>query len=150
MAMAGGSVPHGQVISPLAVALANGALANGARPPSDAFASGRMVLTGGRVGKPGVTVACGASGEVGDPIMPNAVFELLSLSRAATDRRAKASEYASLSSVQVYVIQETERPEISVLRRSIGWEAELVASLDAELALPETEIVIPLSDVYGT
>jgi hypothetical protein len=60
----------------------------------------------------------------------------------------KASEYASVSSIRVDVILETERPEITVLRRATGWEAEVAVGLDAELALPEIGIVVPVSDIY--
>jgi len=143
VAMTGGSVPHVRVITGLTVASANRV-----RPPCEAFAWELKVLTGGRVRYPDVTVACGASAEVGDTITPTAVFEVLSPSTALTDRRVKASEYASVSSIRIYVILETERPEITVLRRATGWEAEVAVGLDAELALPEIGIVVPVSDIY--
>jgi Uma2 family endonuclease len=144
VAMTGDSVPHVRVITRLTVALANRV-----RLPCEAFASQLKVLTGGRVRYPDVIVACGAATEVGDTITPTAVFEVVSPSTALTDRRVKAAEYASVSSIQVYVILETERPEITVLRWSGGWGTETIAGLDAEVALPEINVTIPLSEVYA-
>jgi Uma2 family endonuclease len=143
VARTGGCVSNARTITRLTVALANRVV-----PPCEAFASELKVLTGGRVRYPDVTVACGAATELGDTITSTAVFEVLLPSTALTDRRVKAAEYASVSSIQVYVMVETERPEITVLRRTTGWEAELVTGLSAELALPEIGIKIPLSDIY--
>jgi Uma2 family endonuclease len=144
VAMTGGSVAHVRVITRLTVALANRV-----RPPCEAFASELKVLTGGRVRYPDVTVACGTFAESGDTITPTAVFEVLSPSTALTDRRVKAAEYAPVSSILVYIILETERPEITVLRRSTGWEVETIAGPGGELALPEINVTIPLTDVYA-
>jgi Uma2 family endonuclease len=76
------------------------------------------------------------------------MFEVLSPSTALTDRRVKAIEYASVPSILVYVMLESERPEITVRRRATGWEAETIAGLHAELAMPKIGVTIPLSDVY--
>jgi Uma2 family endonuclease len=77
------------------------------------------------------------------------VFEVLSPSTVLTDRRVKAAEYASVPSILVYVMLETERPEITVRRRSTLWEEETVAGLEADLNLPEIGITIPLAAIYA-
>ena len=144
IAMTGGSVPHVRVITRLTAALVNRV-----RPPCEAFGPELKVLTGGRVRYPDATVACGILGEEGDTITPTAVFEVLSPSTALTDRRVKTVEYASVPSILLYVLLESERPEITVLRRGTGWEQEIITGIAAELAMPEIGVTIPLADVYA-
>jgi Uma2 family endonuclease len=143
VAMTGGSFAHARVTTRLTVALANRV-----RSPYEAFVSRLKVLTGGRVRYPDATVAFAVSGEDDDTITPTAVFEVLSPSTALTDHRVKAIEYASVPGILVYVMLETERPEITVRRCAGGWETETIAGLDAELALPEIGVTIPLADIY--
>jgi Uma2 family endonuclease len=144
VAMTGGSVSHVRIITRLTIALGIRV-----RPPCEPFGPELKVLTGGRVRYPDATVACGGSSEEADTITPMAVFEVLSPSTALTDRRVKAVEYASVPSILVYVMLESERPEITVRRRATGWEAETIAGIDAELAMPEIGVTIPLADVYA-
>jgi len=96
-------------------------------------------------------VVCATADEDDDAdiVAPTVVFEVLSPSTALTDRRVKAIEYAGATTILVYVMLETDRPEITVRRRSTGWEAETIAGLDAELPLPEIEITIPLAVIYA-
>jgi hypothetical protein len=56
---------------------------------------------------------------------------------------------AKVDEADAYVMLETDRPEITVRRRSTGWEAATIAGLDAELPLPEIEITIPLAAIYA-
>jgi len=71
------------------------------------------VLTPGRY--PDASVVCGAAGNDSAII---AVFEVLSPSTALTDRDVKAMEYASVPGILVYMMLETERPEVTVRRRA--------------------------------
>jgi Uma2 family endonuclease len=144
VAMTGGSVPHARVITRLTVALGSRV-----RPPCEAFGSELKVLTPGRVRYPDASVVCGDPDNTGDTVEPTVVFEVLSPSTALTDRRVKALEYASVPGIMAYVILETELPEITVRRRESGWESETIAGLDAELALPEIGVSIPLAAIYG-
>ncbi len=61
----------------------------------------------------------------------------------------KAAEYAAVPGIQVYVMLESERPEMSVRRRSTGWDEEVFASLDAEVPLPEIGVTLPLAAIYS-
>ena len=124
------------------------ALGNRLKPPCEAIGSELKVLTPGRVRYPDASVVCEAPDNDGDIGAPTVVFEVVTPSSALTDRTVKASEYASVPGIMVYVIPETERPELSVRRRAGGWEAETVAGPDAELALPEVGITIPLAAIY--
>jgi Uma2 family endonuclease len=143
VAMTGGTFAHARTITRLTTALGSRL-----KPPCEAIGSELKVLTPGRVRYPDASVVCGEPENDGDAVEPTAVFEVISPSTALTDRRVKAMEYASVPSIMVYVILETERPEITVRRRATGWEAETITGLDAELALPEIGVTIPLSDVF--
>lgn len=93
-------------------------------------------------------MACASSDDEGDTVSPTIVFEVLSPSTALTDRRVKAVEYAGVSTILAYVMLETDRPEITVRRRSTGWGAETIEGLDAELLLPEVGVTIPVAAIY--
>lgn len=76
------------------------------------------------------------------------MFEALSLSTALTDRRVKAMEYATFPTILAYVMLETDRPEITVRRRSTGWARETFARLGADLPLPEIDVTTRLASIY--
>jgi Uma2 family endonuclease len=76
------------------------------------------------------------------------MFEVLSPSTALTDRRVKAMEYAAVPSNLAYVMLETDRPEVTVRRRSTAWEAETIAGIEADLDLPEVGVTVPLAVIY--
>ncbi len=143
VAMTGGNFNHARNITRLTTA-------RGVRlrPPCEAIGSELKVLTTGRVRYPDASVVCNAPDNDGDTVEPTVVFEVLCPSTALTDRRVKAAEYASVPGILAYVMLETERPEITVRRRSTGWEAETFEGLEAELPLPEIGVTIPMAAVY--
>jgi Uma2 family endonuclease len=145
VAMTGGSRPHARVGTRLVVALVNRV-----QSPREAFGPELKVLTTGRVRYPDATVVCGGSDEDGDVVAPTAVFEVLSPSTALTDRRVKATEYAAVPGIMVYVLLEQDRPEVTIRRRSAVWEAEIVAGHDGTLELPEIGVSIPMAAIYGS
>jgi Uma2 family endonuclease len=145
VAMTGGSRPHARNGTRLVVALANRV-----RPPCEAFGPELKVLTTGRVRYPDATVVCGGSDEDDDIVEPTVVCEVVSPSTALTDRRAKAIGYAAVPGVLVYVLLEQDRPEVTIRRRSILWEAEVVAGPDGTLELPEIGVSIPMTAIYGS
>ena len=144
VAMIRGTYAHARTITRLTTALDTRL-----KPPCEAIGSELKVLSPGRVRYPDASVVCAVPESDGATVDPTAVFEVLSPSKALTDRRVKAFEYASVPGILVYAILETGRPEITVHRRATGWEPETVAGLDAELALPEIDISIPLTAIYG-
>jgi Uma2 family endonuclease len=145
VAMTGGSRPHARVGTRLVVALVNRV-----QSPREAFGPELKVLTTGRVRYPDATVVCGGSDEDGDVVAPTAVFEVLSPLTALTDRRVKATEYAAVPGIMVYVLLEQDRPEVTIRRRSAVWEAEIVAGHDGTLELPEIGVSIPMAAIYGS
>ncbi len=145
VAMTGGSRVHSRVGTRLVIALGNRL-----QPPCEAFGPDLKVLTTGRIRYPDASVVCRASEEESDLVEPTAVFEVLSPSTALTDRRVKALEYAAVATILVYVLLEQDRPELTVMRRSRGWEPETLHGLDATLELPEINVSVPLNVVYAT
>jgi hypothetical protein len=51
--------------------------------------------------------------------------------------------------ILVYVLLEQDQPEITVMRRSAGWEPETITGQTATLELPEVSISIPLNAIYA-
>ena len=143
VAMTGGSLAHNRVTTRLTVALAQRV-----KPPCEPLGPELKVLTPGRVRYPDASIICSEPDEGSDIVAPIVVFEVLSASTALTDRRVKAMEYAAVSTILAYVMLETDRPEVTVRRRSTGWEAETIAGIGAELALPEAGVTIPLAAIY--
>jgi Uma2 family endonuclease len=143
VAMTGASRSHNRVTSRLVAALLQRVL-----PPCEAYGPNLKVLTSGRVRYPDAAVECRSEDDDGDTVVPTAVFEVLSPSTSLTDRRVKAIEYANTASIQVYVALDADRPEITIRRRSNGWDEETVAGLDAFLPLPEIGVSIPTAEIY--
>ena len=143
VAMTGGSLAHNRITTRLTVALVERV-----KPPHEPLGPELKVLTPGRVRYPDVSIICGEPDEESDIVSPTVVFEVLSPSTALTDRRVKAMECAAVPSTLAYVMLETDRPEVTVRRRSSGWEAETIVVIGADLALPEAGVTIPLAAIY--
>ena len=144
VAMTGGSRAHSRVGTRLVIALGNRL-----RPPCEAYGPDLKVQTTGRIRYPDASVVCTASDEESDLVEPTVVFEVLSPSTALTDRRVKALEYAAVPHIHVYVLLEQDRPEVTVMRLSAGWEPKTLRGLDATLELPEIDVSVPLQDIYA-
>jgi Uma2 family endonuclease len=144
VAVTGGSRAHSRVGTRLLVALGNRV-----QPPCEAFGPDLKVLTTGRIRYPDASVVCATSDDASDLVEPTVVFEVLSPSTALTDRRVKALEYAAVTSILAYVLLEQDRPEITIMRRSTGWDAETIEGLDTTLDLPEIDVVVPLHLIYA-
>jgi Uma2 family endonuclease len=144
VAMTGGSRTHSRVATRLAAALVNRV-----QPPCEAHASDLKVVTTGRIRYPDASVVCVPSDEDSDLIEPTVVCEVLSPSTALTDRRVKALEYAAVPRILVYILLEQDQPEITVMRRSAGWEPEVLTGLAATLELPEISVSVPLDTIYA-
>ena len=148
VAMTGGRRPHSLIATRLAAAPVFQV-----KPPCEAHGPELKVITTGRVGYPDASVVCDGTSDDDtvkprdDTVKPRAVFEVVSPSTALTDRRVKAIEYAAVPSILVYVLLEQDRPEMTVRRRSTGWEAEQLVGLHATLDLPEG-VSIPLAIIY--
>jgi len=86
----------------------------------------------------------------GDTVIrdPVVVFEILSPGTSYTDRIEKNREYRATPSILRYVILEQSRPAATVYTRAgSDWVADFLIA-DADLAMPEIGIGIPLNDLY--
>jgi Uma2 family endonuclease len=114
-----------------------------------AHGSDLKIQVAGRIRYPDAFVVCSPvpSGAtvVHDPVV---VFEILSPGTSYKDRIEKNREYRATPSIQCYVILEQTRPAATVYTRAgDDWVADVLVG-EAELALPEIDSNIPLSEVY--
>jgi Uma2 family endonuclease len=140
--MTGGTVAHARLVRRIMEALSGTLL-----PGHEAFGGDLKVLTApNRVRYPDVLVLAGTPPPDVDTVNPVVVFEVLSASTALTDLRVKPDEYASVASLQAYVILPQDGADGgTVLRRSSGWVAETIG---AALELPAIGVAIALIDLY--
>ena len=76
------------------------------------------------------------------------VFEVLSPSASCTDRIGKNREYRDTPSIFRYVMLEQSRAAATVFERNgADWVGHLVLG-EADLALPEIGITLPLTELY--
>ena len=145
IAMTGGTAEHSRIQINLAIAL--GTRLRGSR--CQVFNNDLKVSVAGSVRYPDAFVVCTPLPRgtlvVTDPVV---VFEILSPSTSYTDRIEKYREYRLTPSVQRYVILEQTRPAATVFTR-VG-EAFIADALlgDAELAMPEIGVTVPLAEFF--
>ena len=143
VAMTGGSTQHARIQARIVVALGTRVA-----PPCEVFGSELQVVTATRVRYPDATVAYGVSQTNTDIVEPTAIFEVLLLSAALTDRRVKPHDYASVPSIQVYAIFDAEQAHATAMRRSGAWEPETYTGADTIVPLPEIGVELPLNAIY--
>ncbi len=98
---------------------------------------------------PDVTVDC--SGVVTrETTEPTVIFEVTSPGTVRADFGEKLINYLNLPSMRVYALVDQKRPFVTVHRRQGGnsWTTETLRELNAELALPEIECVLPVREIY--
>jgi Uma2 family endonuclease len=118
--------------------------------PCEAFGSQLKILAAGSVRYPDAFVVCSPVHDkatlVTDPVV---VFEIISPSTSGMDRIIKNQEYRDTPSIQRYVILEQDRQAATVFSRDHGdWAGHVIAG-DADLAMPEIGISIPLAELYA-
>ena len=145
VAMTGGTAAHARIQRNLAFAL-HGRL-RGKR--CEFLGNDIKVLTATTSRYPDGLVTCTQPDNEGTSVPePVVIFEVLSRATASTDHITKNREYASIPSVQRYVMLEQERIGATVFSRSeAGWKGDVLAD-DAVLAMPEIGIELPLIELY--
>jgi Uma2 family endonuclease len=110
------------------------------------------LLTGIRsVRRPDVTVQCGAYEPLGTTASePRVVVEVLSPSTINYDRIKKLAEYKRVASIRVVLLVDTEKPRVTVHRRTgaEAWDEQELSGLDAVLDLPEIGASLALADIF--
>jgi Uma2 family endonuclease len=127
-----------------------GLLFNGLRGhPCEGHGSDLKIEVAGRIRYPDAFIVCsplapGAS-VVRDPIV---VFEILSPGTSDTDHFEKNLEYRATPSIQRYVMLEQSRRGATVFSRDGGdWVGHVLTGED-DLALPEVEITLRMTELY--
>jgi Uma2 family endonuclease len=75
-------------------------------------------------------------------------FEVLSPSTADHDLRWKRRAYATLASLQHYVVVAQDAVEVVVYDRQTGFGERRIEGTKATLDLPALEIALPLAEIY--
>jgi Uma2 family endonuclease len=145
VAMTGVTVAHSIIQANLLALLVNRLRGHRCR----AHGSDLKIQVAGRIRYPDAFIVCSPvpsdATVVHDPIV---VFEILSPGTSYQDRIEKNREYRATPSIQRYVILEQSRPAATVYTRAgDDWVADVLVG-EAELALPEIDSNIPLSEVY--
>jgi Uma2 family endonuclease len=148
IAMTGGSPRHSLLAAELQFAVRSLL-----KLPCRLYQSDVKVLTAGgsRARYPDASIVCTPPAEGQDDVEPVVVFEVSSPSTRLKDSRVKAVEYQQTPSIMVYVMLETEAPRAHIMRRSTGWEVEIVSDISPGMAwvnLPEVGISFLLAEIY--
>jgi Uma2 family endonuclease len=114
-----------------------------------AHGSGLKIQVVGRIRYPDAFIVCSpvppGTTVIHDPVV---VFEILSPGTSYKDRFEKNWEYRDTPSIQRYVMLEQFRHAATVFSRAgDDWVGHIIMG-ETELALPEVEITLPLTDLY--
>lgn len=153
-AMAGGSEYH-SVIQINVTTLLNVALA--ARPCKVHGSEMRLLIDPrGAYVYPDAMVICGKtefqSGRNDVVTNPVVIFEVLSPSTREHDRIEKFVLYKQIESLREYVLVDTERANVTVLRREMAsgkWTIEILNEQEDTLVLSSLEVEIPIARLYA-
>ena len=79
---------------------------------------------------------------------PVVVFEVLSTSNDEADRIWRQTAYASVPSIQHYVVIEQKAVRVSVLNRASGWRDDPIEDIRADAPLTALGLDLPLAVIY--
>ncbi|MEM8864492.1 MAG: Uma2 family endonuclease [Planctomycetota bacterium] len=80
---------------------------------------------------------------------PVVVAEVLSDSTRRVDQLEKRDAYLAIPSLAVYLLIETDKPEVVAYRRSeSGFQSELYRGQEAVIPLAEVDAELPLAELY--
>jgi Uma2 family endonuclease len=150
-AMSGGSFRHSLIGTNLTVALGSRLAGKPCRPLNSDMRI--HVASTGMYTYADAVVVCGTpqlrDGHQDTLLNPRVVFEVLSPSTEAYDRRAKFAHYRRLSSQSEYVLAAQDEPRVECfVRREGNWVLTAYLGLDAILELASVEVVLPLTEIY--
>lgn len=147
VAMAGGTDQHDAVRGNILASLHRQLAGKPCRVRLDM----KLVCPSGAVRYPDVAIDCGPRDPAATRLAaPTVIVEILSPSTRSTDYLRKPRDYASVPSVEIYLIVDPDSVRIDVLRR-VGDGLELAEELedrDAVIALGSTGASLALADIY--
>lgn len=80
---------------------------------------------------------------------PSIVFEVLSPSTETIDRREKHMNYRHAPSLEEYVLISQERREVTIFRRSTGWQGEIFTSPEAVVEFRAVGQSMTIAEIYA-
>ena len=145
--MTGGTIAHDLITFNLRKALD----ARLAGKPCRPLGPNVKVIVDGRVRYPDGFIVCGGVNQratvAEDPVV---VIEVLSEGNPGKDLFDKNREYRATPSIQRYVIlEQNSAAAMAFFRRGEDWLTEIVRGDNAVIRLPETDIEVPLAEVYA-
>jgi Uma2 family endonuclease len=153
LAMSGGTVRHGMVISNF-----NGLLWNRlqGKPCRPFESSTRVRIAAGQYVYPDAQVVCGKP--IFDPadthlttiINPRMIIEVLSPSTESYDRGKKFEAYRQIDTLMEFVLVDPDRIQVQTFNRQqdSSWRLDTYAGPDAVVILRSLELHIPMSEIY--
>jgi Uma2 family endonuclease len=79
---------------------------------------------------------------------PTTIFEVLSPSTENNDRKDKYFAYRTLASLEEYVLISQDRREVTITRRSSGWEPEVLKGAGFELPVVGGKVALMSDRIY--
>jgi Uma2 family endonuclease len=79
---------------------------------------------------------------------PKLIIEVMSPSTNRIDRTEKLQNYATIPSLEEYLLIEQDQPRVILHRRPKDWAGEVLEGLDSILHLESIGLAIPLSQIY--
>ena len=79
---------------------------------------------------------------------PTLVFEVLSPSTEAIDRREKHQNYRHAATLEEYVLVAQDRREVTIFRRATGWQGEIFTAADAVVEFRSVKQAMSLTAIY--
>lgn len=147
IAMTGGTIPHNDLAINLLLLLAPHVRSRGCR----INISDVKVKLRRRFRYPDLIVTCDDRDKNATKLFqyPKVIVEVLSPSTESTDRVAKLQEYQSISTLQEYVLIDSDRIMVEVYRRTDGraWIYERYEQ-DDSLVLESIEFSCPIAQLY--
>jgi Uma2 family endonuclease len=112
----------------------------------------KIVCPSGNVRYPDVAVDCGSNSQKNTRLVaPTVVVEVLSPSTQMIDYTLKSRDYASVPSIDAYLLVNPNEPQVDVMRRTeIGFlPVEQYSALEDVIDLPSIGVSLKLSDIYA-
>ncbi len=98
---------------------------------------------------PAVVVTCQKEPDIRMIQFPSLVVEVLSEGTKHVDKGDKLKEYRTLSTVQYYLLVDSEKAEVTVYsRKDKQWAHKIYTELDDVIPLPFYDVQLPLKKLY--
>jgi Uma2 family endonuclease len=98
---------------------------------------------------PDVVVSCHPTGKDTHFLrFPTVVFEVLSPTTEAIDRREKLANYRLAQTLEEYVLVTQDRREVTIFRRATGWQGEIFTAPEARVEFQSVKQAMTVAAIY--